>query len=589
MYRGVILSVCFWLSCWLTAVGRQPVSAQTINFSDDFSQGLSQWQPTRDDGKRWQVVNGQAEATMQQYFTVTELVPTDAVWNPEWKNLEYQLDFFPQQGVDRNISFGFKDLKNWYELHFNENSVHLVEVKNGIVAIDLSKPFTLKNGQTYQVKIRFQEGGLAVHLNDQELFNEHHANFTGRGKIGLKVGSGAVAPVKSAFDNIIVRPIDSGTQLSLPHFKQTDPQWKDQEYDSASAWSSVPTINRWGCALTSMAMIMQYHGLVKLPDGTSLTPAALNTWLKSQPDGYIGAGAINWLAVTRLTRLINEVYGTKKLEYKRVSGESLSTAITEILAHKPVVLEIAGHFLVGHGVTDDQHDLYIKDPAYSHTQFSQHQKLLLSTRTFQPSLTDLSYLLFAHQPGLTLTVTDGQRQAIPHLQSFEDVISDPSDQSGEKTPPLIQHQLVQPNTGTYHLTLTQPTLKPFMLEIIAYDQAANPTLLKQTGYVGTIPLTFTISYSKTEPSQLKKSLSFTQFRQDLHMLRSQRHLISSITFANLDRWAALGEQANVVNQKRYVEQIKIYLKSTRSSFTALGYGYTTQQLQTLEHTLSAQP
>lgn len=86
---------------------------------------------------------------------------------------------------------------------------------------------------------------------------------------------------------------DTGSN-TVPLLKQTSEPWQGLEYDSASIWNpSNTSINTWGCALTSAAMVLQYYNYTKLPDGTALDPGTLNTWLKNQPDGYVGNGLVN--------------------------------------------------------------------------------------------------------------------------------------------------------------------------------------------------------------------------------------------------------------------------------------------------------
>src|SRR5688572_30899130 len=58
-----------------------------------------------------------------------------------------------------------------------------------------------------------------------------------------------------------------------------------------------------------------------LPNNAELSPASLNDWLNAQPDGYLGEGAINWLAVSRLTQQMAKTLRTPKLEYRKLAGD----------------------------------------------------------------------------------------------------------------------------------------------------------------------------------------------------------------------------------------------------------------------------
>src|ERR1700722_603606 len=108
---------------------------------------------------------------------------------------------------------------------------------------------------------------------------------------------------KTPIDNFEVNTVVS-QDLSVPLIKQTSTPWQSQEYDSAHIWNpSNPTINAWGCAMTSAAMIFRYYGINELPDGTPLDPGTLNKWLENQPDGYVETGWVNWIALSRLSKL----------------------------------------------------------------------------------------------------------------------------------------------------------------------------------------------------------------------------------------------------------------------------------------------
>ncbi|HEX7017728.1 MAG TPA: C39 family peptidase, partial [Patescibacteria group bacterium] len=539
----------------------------------------------------WSIVDGQAEANVPNRSTIIEMVPKDEFWNSEWRNIEYEFDFTPLQGVDRNISFGVIDNSNWYEFHFLENSYELVRVENGSVPFRVNHPFRLENGKTYKMNIRLKDGNIQLLINDQLIIDQDDWSYNDGsiGKIGIKAGTGAIAPTRLRYDNIIVRSLDAptqdGKQLEYTHFKQSDPVWKNDIYDTATEWSQVPTMNRWGCAVTSLAMIMHYHGLTTMPDGSPVTPAALNNWLTTQADGYVKDGLVNWIAGTRLTRLISEQYGTPKLEYRWSGDTTLTTVASEIAADKPSIIEIAGHFLTVNGVTGDGTDLYIKDPAYDYTKFSQHQTELLSSRLFQPSHTDLSYLFMAHQPGLKVTLMDANHQPVSNLESFTDYLQDPTGESSEKTDPTQIHQLAQPESGTYYLTVSQQEFGPYAFQFFAYDVAANPTALHHTGMVGPQPLTFTIRYERQGTSTIAHTMNFTQFRADLKLVKDQGHFWQKASYKVLDKMAAWGEAStSAKKQQHYARLLSVLVKAHRNLITTDGHTYLTQQVTALNET-----
>jgi hypothetical protein len=66
------------------------------------------------------------------------------------------------------------------------------------------------------------------------------------------------------YDDIVVYDLpttEPDRYLEVDNLKQYSPQWKDLEYDSASSWAPLePTIESWGCALTSASMVLRKDG-----------------------------------------------------------------------------------------------------------------------------------------------------------------------------------------------------------------------------------------------------------------------------------------------------------------------------------------
>lgn len=576
-----------FLSLILMLFSFKKISAAEVLFTEDFSNGLSKWQPVRDDGSLWSVVNGKAEAYVPWRFTITELVLKDEYWNNNWKDLEYRLEFTPLVGADKNISFKFNNLQNWYELHFVGGSCYLVRIKDGTSPFNHIASITpLVNGRTYIIRIQTIGNRIIVFLNDQVIIDtiDYSYNSNG-GKIGIKAGTGAAYPTRVQFDNLVVSSIDpeNGKQLNVNLQKQTDPAWKNLEYDHASRWTKdAITIGRWGCTMTSASMILNYYGISQLADGSAITPLTLNNWLKSQTDGFIDGvknGYVNWIAITRLTRELNEKYQTTKLETVRKAGTQLFKIVTdEIDDNKPSVLEIAGHFLVGNGYTADKKDLYIKDPAYIFNLFSQHKTSLVSVRTFQPSNTDLSYLLLSHDPSIKIQLTRLDGSKINDLQDYQEMIKDPTDGSSLKMPTTTIHELAKPAAGQYLLSISRNSFGPFSVRFLTYDTQANPTDLSQTGWVGIQPITFVVDYRRDSQSTLKQQLTLKQWRQQLKYLWENKQIKKSYAFEALDRMARLGETQPVGKQSRYLNSLRQLLKQYSSSMTIDGQKFLEQQL-----------
>lgn len=232
--------------------------------------------------------------------------------------------------------------------------------------------------------------------------------------------------------------------LNVLDLKQYDYCWKDQIYDSANNWSTSPTIERWGCALTSASMILNYYGHRILPD-------ALNSWLKNQPDGYLSNGLINWLAISRYSKIFSSRI-IPALEYKRLGNDS-NLLINELTNARPAILEVPGHFIVAKSQTDDSFG--INDPGYANRPtLLSYSNTFKSMRGFTPSHTDLSYILLTIDPAFSLTVLDAEGNAIETNTFIDDPLIDDLDTSNTSGTPIKVFEMSKPNWGNYTITVS---------------------------------------------------------------------------------------------------------------------------------------
>lgn len=510
----------FLTFCWLLC-GPNEVFARQLVFSDNFQFGLDNWQLVRGSPSHWQVRQDGLEAYIPARFTISELALKDDRWQPEWQNLEYEITFTPLEGVDKNLVFNFTDTSNWYEYHFTGNILHLVRLVSGSTPLSIFDTYHLENNRRYQLKIRSEAGQLSLFI-DGELISTHldPTYLPGTyGKPSLKATTGAAAPTRVLFEKISVYliepdsdpnppppPIDpeppdqSALILPLETWKQTDPNWADQEYNHARDWSEDPTIKRWGCLLTSVAMVLNYHDIKTLPDGRVLTPSTLNHWLQEQKDGYVGQGLLNWLAITRLSREVAQLRATPVLEFKAVTDNLLTKSAQAISHHEPIILQISGHFFIGHGlINQDQtpigtDQVIISDPYYEWKNLSDHQKELIGARRLIPTQTDLSYLSLVHDPALEVKLMRKDDQQILPADTLTDTIADPL---GAETLPSNQVMSVwpKPQNGSHLLKLTSKdsSLRRPEIELFVYDLRAEFKAFSKTLYLEEhfLELTFT--------------------------------------------------------------------------------------------------
>lgn len=297
-------------------------------------------------------------------------------------------------------------------------------------------------------------------------------------------------------------PTPTPTPLPVPLVKQTSSPWNTDTYDSANKWAPLdPTINDWGCALTSAVMVLNYNGITKMPaDNATITPRTLNNWLKSQPDGYIGNGLVNWLAIPRLTKLVrlannNPGFLYDALVYRRNSSPNTTTISSDLQNSIPDILEQPNHFVVINGTTNTGfsiNDPYFNKNSINSTELSSD----ISLGKYIPSHTDLSYIMFVTQPGLTLTLKDSQGNIVGSTFLQEPLQNDshPGTFSGQPVQVLLDET---PNTDTYLLTVNGSAGQNYDITGYLYDINGNVNKIDIEGTLdNTHPNNFTIQLNK---------------------------------------------------------------------------------------------
>lgn len=347
----------------------------------------------------------------------------------------------------------------------------------------------------------------------------------------------------------------SSTALDVPLLKQTSEPWQSNEYDSALVWNpDNPTINRWGCAMTSAAMILQYHGITKLPNNTTLDPGTLNTWLKNQSDGYIGSGNINWLAISRLSKLAkdsgnNPEFPYHALEFRRADID-VNLLTNDLTSSQPVILEEPGHFIVATGVNGSTFD--INDSFYNRSLLTDgYNNTFLSMRRYIPSHTDLSYLMFISNPEVTVTAYNNQG-AIVSESYIENPIVDPTD--GIESGDPVQITLVtQPPTDRYTLNVFANTEGTFQLSAFLYDKEGNyeistKQLLLSDQYDEVI-----LDFHNNDITQvtLEKTITFDSTIQDINESNIQG--ISKAIHAQVQLAKNNYEKGNIISAQHEIE------------------------------------
>jgi hypothetical protein len=158
-------------------------------------------------------------------------------------------------------------------------------------------------------------------------------------KVTILNGTGKWAPINGRWSITIV----DANKFSIPLDSTTF-----GAVTGSLVWTQ-DTICRWGCAMTSLSMVLSFYGY-------PFDPSSLNTVLNTMGgNGYDGDGNVQFNAVTFLSG------GTLKYLY----GDGTTTQIdADLCAGRPVILGVNdnGHFVVAIGKTGGEYDIH--DPGH---------------------------------------------------------------------------------------------------------------------------------------------------------------------------------------------------------------------------------
>lgn len=186
------------------------------------------------------------------------------------------------------------------------------------------------------------------------------------------VGAAALAAVLSLATSLAAcLQASADTQLPAPVISQQNGAWAGNQLGL-----SADTIGSSGCAITAVAMLLQYYG-------AATDPAALNAWL-TQNNGYWADEDVLWDAVT--------AYTGGKVTFSGWYGPDLQLIAGEIYAGRPVVAEVVlngnQHFVLITGAGGG--GLRINDPWFGDNvnfsdRYGDPSTGIVSIRTFLPA------------------------------------------------------------------------------------------------------------------------------------------------------------------------------------------------------------
>jgi N-acetylneuraminic acid mutarotase len=373
---------------------------------------------------------------------------------------------------------------------------------------------------------------------------------------------GGYNPIDGYLSEVLASNVTADILLDVPSLKQTDPTWKNQIYDTASLWSSSnTTINSWGCSVTSAAMVFQYNNITHLPDNTVLNPGSLNSWLKTQPDGYIYQGWINWLALARLSRLAkqsgnNPNFTFDALEYSRLPGSDKTVLINNLKNKLPSILEEPGHFIVAKGTNGNT--FTINDPYYNRNILTDgYNDTFLSQGVFIPSHTDLSYFMITGNKNLNFTIHTSSTSASSFLQ--QQLASDISTNNKAGDPfSLLYFQ--KPANGAYTISVSSTTSEIYTLQVYTYDVNGNVKILPVSGVITpNAPESIKLMYDKNHTTtKVVKTITFESTIADIKEGNIQKLINPTLTPGLL---TLIQTAQNLSKNRRTLAQAKQVLKT----------------------------
>lgn len=471
----------------------------------------------------WKVVNGEFGVYIPpQGGCADNVIPLDAFWPTPINDYTFEVDARFVSGTDHNVPYIIRpdlvnpELSTIYELHFGSPGDFDLGGPIDQVLTTVSQGYP--NGNTYHIKIIVKPTHLRIFINDLLVREITLSSALPLGKIGLRAGVGSDPSGETWFDNVKVTTEDDDT-LGVPLIKQTDPLWANNIYDTAFTWTpGSKSIGTWGCALTSAVMVFRYNGITKTPTGEDLTPGTVNSWLQGTTDGYIRNGLLNWLSLTRFSRLakITNILSFDALEYKRINHRDDSILASSLGKKIPPILEEPGHFIVATGTDSANATFFINDPGYTRTTLNDsYNKNYLTMGTYTPVNSDLSYIMLVVDPNINLNVTD--QNANPVGESFiQSAISDPLGLAINTKGSLKIYYYPKPASGKYSVVLSSVGASAYQLDQYLYDSNGEVNKMSDSGNLNGTKDTFIINFDKTNSNDTKsEKITFDYIRKEI--------------------------------------------------------------------------
>lgn len=146
----------------------------------------------------------------------------------------------------------------------------------------------------------------------------------------------------------------------VPLVTQTDPRWGNSPYANGRGnnpndpGKCGPTIGKCGCAITSVVMVLQYHGIITAVDNQLVNPLNVDAWL-DRNNGYGEFGDLDWLKIEEYSQ--TSPNGLARMHYDGGFGGDTGLLDNNVNSLQPAILKVqvptssggfAVHYIVAH-------------------------------------------------------------------------------------------------------------------------------------------------------------------------------------------------------------------------------------------------
>lgn len=349
----------------------------------------------------------------------------------------------------------------------------------------------------------------------------------GNGRVDFIVGApwadpGGLSAAGSAF------VYGFGPECSTTSFQQIDPLWKEKHYGKDISGFNCQTtghqdnIGRWGCALTSLAMLFKYYGIELGTDSKTVNPENLNCYLSPLPNGYLKDSETGRYLILNWREGVKYAFNYGCLEYKGPKDNNknptqlLPLLNQELDAGRPVILRVkrrfrdgnlGDHFVLALCREGDTYRIYEPSPDPKHpavsTLSASYENTTYGLRLFQfsPSVACAKrkrLALAIHSPVNLLVVDSSGRKTgvdkdsifwdqIPEAgygeenitEDSEDTLFIPSQSTGNVKTVYVNDSIA----GSYKFGLTGTDSGQFLFEVSYEDTSGNQTPFSDSGLV----------------------------------------------------------------------------------------------------------